>query len=372
LNDKAIIFDQGPLGPNTAFCDPLDLIVAWTAEEVGPAFAAIQTAHEDGKWIAGYCAYELGLLLEPKLAHLLPASMDTPLMCFGVFQSPSATSPVSTSDATLDALDTQWTQAKYTEKFDRLHELICAGDTYQVNLTFPIKTHTKSDPLNLYQALVARQPVDHGAFVNLGVGPVILSRSPELFFRVDTTGRIETRPMKGTMPRSADPQEDADAVAFLKSDPKNRAENLMIVDLMRNDLSIIAKPRSVHVPQLFQVETYNTVHQMVSSVAAELVDDASIEDIFRALFPGGSITGAPKVRAMEIIADLEETPRGAYCGSVGWIAPNREMSFNIAIRTLTLLDGGKARLNVGGGIVYDSTAPSEYTEALWKSRFAHL
>jgi len=213
------------------------------------------------------------------------------------------------------------------------------------------------------------EPVRHGALVTGHDGPDILSRSPELFFRTDAAGRIETRPMKGTQPRSDDPAEDARRRAFLSTDEKNRAENLMIVDLLRNDISRVCTPGSVRVPELFAVESYETVHQMTSLVTGRMRGGTGLSDILRALFPCGSITGAPKLRAMEILAELEPTPREIYCGSIGWAAPDGRAEFNVAIRTL-MLEGTKAVLNVGGGVVYDSTAPSEYEEALWKARFA--
>ena len=181
-------------------------------------------------------------------------------------------------------------------------------------------------------------------------------------------GRIETRPMKGTQPRGDTPQQDAIHRAFLESDSKNRAENLMIVDLLRNDISRVAAPGTVHVPELFKVETYATVHQMTSLVRAKLRQGAGLADIFSALFPCGSITGAPKLRAMEILSELESAPRDIYCGSIGWAAPDGRSEFNVAIRTL-LVENGHVTLNVGGGVVWDSTAPSEYEEALWKTRF---
>ena len=177
--------------------------------------------------------------------------------------------------------------------------------------------------------------------------------------------------MKGTMPRGADPREDALNRAHLQGDVKNRAENLMIVDLLRNDLSRIAGIGSVKVPELFHVQSFATVHQMVSRVVGQLRPEVGLGGIFRALFPCGSITGAPKVRAMEIIRALEETPREVYCGSIGWAAPDGRAEFNVAIRTI-LRDGAQGVLNVGGGCVWDSTAESEYEEALWKARYAAL
>ena len=182
-------------------------------------------------------------------------------------------------------------------------------------------------------------------------------------------GMIETKPMKGTQPRSCDPIKDKELESFLANDPKNRAENLMIVDLLRNDLSRICQPGSVKVPQLFEIESYSTVHQMTSQIVGQTKAGKHLSDIIRALFPCGSITGAPKVRAMEILNTLEPSARDVYCGSIGWAAPDGRAEFNVAIRTL-MLESKLGQLNVGGGVIYDSTAESEYEEALWKARFA--
>ena len=251
-------------------------------------------------------------------------------------------------------------------------QLIEAGDIYQANLTMRLSTELNGPALGLWGGLRQRQKVGHGAFVDLLPEAALLSRSPELFFRTDRTGGIVTRPMKGTAPRGPDPASDRKAALELAVDEKQRAENLMIVDLLRNDLSRISQIGSVHVPRLFQVETYPTLHQMTSTVVAELSPAIGLHDLFAALFPCGSVTGAPKIRAMEIIRELETTPRGVYCGAVGSIAPSGDMSFNVAIRTLHLYAGGEVVLNAGGGIVADSRADEEYEEALWKTRFAQL
>jgi para-aminobenzoate synthetase component I len=209
--------------------------------------------------------------------------------------------------------------------------------------------------------------VGHGAFADLGVGPAVVSLSPELFVRV-VGGRIETRPMKGTAPRDADPVRDAALAAELFGSEKARAENLMIVDLLRNDLSRVARAGTVRVPELFAIEPYATVHQMTSTVVGELDGPASLSRLMPALFPCGSVTGAPKIRAMQIIRELEPHPRGVYCGSVGWMAPDGDCDFSVAIRTLSV-EGERVTMNVGGGIVADSTAEGEWEEALWKTRF---
>ncbi|MFV2053477.1 aminodeoxychorismate synthase component I [Aliiroseovarius sp. YM-037] len=355
-----------------AFRRPERLIVAETPGEVDAALEAVDRVRASGKWVAGYASYELGYALIPSLADLMPEEWDTPLMAFGVFDKPEGPERWARGNANLAPPEPVWDAARYREAFKIVRDYIGAGDTYQVNLTFPMIGALSGDARALYEALRAHQPVRHGAFVELGVGPVILSRSPELFFRTDAEGRIETLPMKGTVARGLTEAEDVARKEWLRNDIKNRAENLMIVDLLRNDISRVAEVGSVEVPELFKVQTYTTVHQMVSRVVAQLLPDVGLGDLFRALFPCGSITGAPKIRAMEIIRELEPDPRGVYCGAIGWMAPDGASSFNVAIRTLSVFEDGKVRLNVGGGVVWDSTAPSEYEEALLKARYARL
>ncbi|WP_170769054.1 aminodeoxychorismate synthase component I [Ruegeria lacuscaerulensis] len=363
-----IRFDQGPAGQGTTFDRPTQVIRADRAEDVPHALEALDSARADGAWLAGYASYELGYALEPRLSARMPEGRRLPLLCFGVFDTP-AQSDLPAPAGGVTGFAPRWDEARYTQAFARVHEAIGAGDIYQANLTFPIDLTVEGTSAALYAALAAGQPVGHGALVQQDGLPDLLSRSPELFFRTDADRLIETRPMKGTQPRSEDLAEDARRRDFLSSDAKNRAENLMIVDLLRNDISRVALPSSVNVPELFKVETYATVHQMISLVQAQLHLGAELSDILMALFPCGSITGAPKIRAMEILSDLEPWPRDIYCGAIGWAAPDGRSEFNVAIRTL-MVEGGKATLNVGGGVVWDSTAPSEYEEALWKARFA--
>ncbi|GAB4394569.1 MAG: aminodeoxychorismate synthase component I [Kiloniellaceae bacterium] len=380
MPEHFVLFDAGPVDRPALFTAPRRLIVARDAAELPAALAELGRARTEGRWLAGYCSYELGYLLEPKLAPLLPPDRRTPLICFGVFEAPetaAAEDLLAAAEGECAAIrltrpQPLWTEAQYLAAFARVKAYIAAGDIYQANLTFPLSARAEGSPLGLYAALRRRQPVRHGALACLGEGPTILSRSPELFFRVDAAGRAETRPMKGTTPRGESETEDRRLADFLRSDPKNRAENLMIVDLLRNDLGRVAKIGSVEVPELFTVEHYTTVHQMTSLVRAELRDAIGLPELLQALFPCGSVTGAPKVRAMEIIRELEPAPREAYCGAVGWAAPDGSASFNVAIRTLSLFDDGSVTLNVGGGVVHDSTGPAEYEEALWKARFANL
>lgn len=364
-----IRFDHGPGGAACRFDRPEWLIVAQTPGEVPAALDALDAVRAGGRWLAGFASYELGYALEPRLTPLMPPDRRLPLLCFGVYADPGDAPPLPSAPAALHDFCPRWSEADHARAFERVHRYIGAGDVYQANLTFPADMAAEGRAEALYAALAAVQPVSHGALVQGLEGPDILSRSPELFFRTDADGGIETRPMKGTQPRADDAAEDAHRRAFLEGDEKNRAENLMIVDLLRNDISRICIPGSVKVPELFSIESYATVHQMTSRIIGRMREGVGLGDIFRALFPCGSITGAPKVRAMEILAGLEPAPREVYCGTIGWAAPDGRAEFSVAIRTL-MVEAGRAVLNVGGGVVHDSTAASEYEEALWKARFA--
>lgn len=380
MQQRIIFFDTGPEGRPAVFADPQRLIVAESAAEVPGALEALREARAAGLWLAGACSYELGYVVEPRLAPLLPAVRRAPLLCFGVFAAPDESAAKELLEAAqhqmpaagLSTPEPYWSEPDYLTAFERVKAYIAAGDIYQANLTFPMSARRQGSPLGLYAALRGVQPVRHGAMVALGAGPLLLSRSPELFFQVDARGVVETRPMKGTMPRGATPKEDRELADFLRNDPKNRAENLMIVDLLRNDIGRVAKIGSVEVPELFTVEDYATLHQMTSLIRAELREGVGLPELLGALFPCGSITGAPKVRAMEILRELEPEARDAYCGAIGWAAPDGRAAFNVAIRTLALFDDGSVALNVGGGVVYDSSGPAEYEEALWKARYTNL
>ena len=372
MTQRRVHFDNGPNGAGLSFNDAVSVIRADTPAEVGPALRAMEQAQKDGHWLAGAASYELGYMFSNKLRHLMPAGRDVPLLQFGVFTTPSSSrNPAPTGKATLSAPVHAWALEDYTKAFNTVKDYIGAGDIYQANLTFPLHCKRTGSLDALYAALQSKQSVPFGALVALG-GPALLSRSPELFFSIDADRNIRARPMKGTAPRGGTPTEDAAFAKWLQKSEKNRAENLMIVDLLRNDMSRISEIGSVKVPSLFAVETYATLHQMTSSISSTLRAGVSLTEIFEALFPCGSITGAPKIRAMQIIHELEAEPRGAYCGAIGWIAPNGAMSFNVAIRTLTCFDDNTVRLNVGGGVVYDSDAEGEYAEALLKAQYANL
>ncbi|MBV9541189.1 MAG: aminodeoxychorismate synthase component I, partial [Alphaproteobacteria bacterium] len=261
----------------------------------------------------------------------------------------------------------EWDEAAYAARFARVHDYIEAGDIYQANLSFRSRFAFAGDPLALYARLRERALAAHGGVVCDGTR-TILSLSPEQFFEITPSGQIIAQPMKGTAARGGDELSDARAKVALAASPKDRAENLMIVDLVRNDVGRLALIGSVGVRDLFAVETYPTLHTMVSTVTAQLRPGVRVSDVVRALFPCGSVTGAPKIRAMEIIRELEASPRALYCGAIGYFAPDGAAKFNVAIRTITI-EGGEGVLGIGGAVVQDSTASSEYAECLLKARY---
>lgn len=367
---------------------PSEIVVASRAGEVLPALNRLEALSRQGHHLAGYIAYEAGLAFEPRLAALLQerAGAAGPLVWFGAF---SDCERIAATDMpqwlaaragpgrpVIGPLEPQVGIGEYERAFDALHAAIGAGDIYQANLTFPLAGPWRGDPLALYAAIRPSAAAGYGGVIHDGTH-WHLSFSPELFFSL--RGRsARVRPMKGTRPRGRDPAEDERLREELRTCAKDHAENLMILDLMRNDLSRVAEAGSVIVEDPFSIESYPTVHQMVSSVRATLPFGKSAVDLLRALFPCGSITGAPKIRAMELIAGVEAWPRGAYCGSIGHIEPSGDAAFNVAIRTLRLSSdrngggengGGRAVLGVGSAIVADSQALPEWRECLIKGGF---
>ena len=349
-------------GGRRAFSQPLAVIAADRAGEVPAALAAVSAALAAGLHVAGWLGYELGYALEPRLAPLLPEGM--PLLQLGVFDAPALEAPTPLGRAYAGLPRHDWDEAAYLQRFTKVKALIAAGDIYQANLSYRARFAFAGDALALYERLRAAARAPWCGFVDDDVRQ-ILSLSPELFFELAASGVIASRPMKGTAPRLGD---DLREGAALAASAKDRAENLMIVDLIRNDLGRIAETGSVAVKALFDVETYPTLHTMVSTVAAKKRAEAGVTEILRALFPCGSVTGAPKIRAMEILRELEDTPRGAYCGAVGYFAPDGSAKFNVAIRTITIT-GQEGVLGVGGGVVQDSVGAAEYAECRLKARF---
>ncbi|MDO5652896.1 MAG: aminodeoxychorismate synthase component I [Brachymonas sp.] len=363
------------------------LVLAHQPDEVLPALARIEQAIAKGQWAVGYLAYEAAAGLDEKMAQAMgiaaTARHDMPLLAFALFDGPDAAStfaggvpaaqPCPARDDSAHkapAWHLHEDQVTYTAHIEQIRQTIAAGDVYQVNHTLRASATTEAgfSPWHYYEALQKRQQGRYGAWLDFGDHQV-LSLSPELFFDWNrTNGEITTRPMKGTAPRGTTPEADETQAQHLRTSPKERAENVMIVDLLRNDLGRVAVTGSVHVPHLLHVEAYPTLWQMTSTVQATTRPDTTLTQVLQALFPCGSITGAPKQMAMQKIAALESAPRGVYCGAVGVIHPQRAV-FNVAIRTITRMADGPMHYGVGGGITWLSDAHAEYAEALLKMRF---
>lgn len=363
------------------FRDPVETVTAAGPAEVEHALAWIRQQGVAGRHVAGFLGYEAGLALEPRL-HALdrPRHPDAPPdLWFGAFDRVETIAGEDVAALLPDPRGAWATQpvprvdrAAYDAAFERVAGYIRAGDIYQANLSFRADLTVLGHPLALYARLRDSAAAGWGGVVFTG-RHWLLSASPELFF-TRTGDRLVARPMKGTAPRRADPAEDAAAAAALAADPKERAENLMIVDLLRNDLSRVARAGSVRVPELFTVETYPTLHTLTSTVTADALPGSDAVATLAALFPCGSITGAPKIRAMEIIREVEGSRRGVYTGSIGWIAPSGDAAFNVAIRTLALpadaRNGARpASIGLGSAVVADSRVDAEWNECLLKARF---
>lgn len=377
LGGNFVLLDDG-VGARL-YRNPVSVIRADDHHGIGPALAALDDALAQGLHVVGYMGYEAGLALEPRVTRLARRpDVDTPpMLWFGLFED-CETVPADAMHGLQSGADIEVgaplpciSRDDYAAAFARAQQLIQAGDIYQVNLTFPCRVPLRGHPLDLYARLRTRAGARHGGVVHVD-GHWILSFSPELFFTVED-GTLLCRPMKGTACRGPDPRRDALAAQWLASDPKQRAENLMIVDLLRNDMARISEAGTVSVPKLFEVETYPTIHQLTSTITATLKPDLSAGALLRALFPCGSITGAPKIRAMEVIAELETAQRGVYTGSIGAFAPDGAARFNVAIRTLCLPEGQDiAMLGVGSAIVADSDPEAEWRECLAKTAFLRL
>jgi para-aminobenzoate synthetase / 4-amino-4-deoxychorismate lyase len=358
---------------------PAGVLEALHAEEVPGVLAAAEGAVARGMWVAGFVSYEAAPGLDPAMRVRERAGGDPfarlPLAWFALFEDrerttlpePQEGTPRGSADVWRPSID----RASYDTAIARIRERIAAGDTYQVNHTLRLHSRVQGDERGLYRDLCYAQRGAYAAYLNLGRYRV-LSASPELFFRIDD-GRITTRPMKGTAPRGRWSAEDDEVAAGLRGSVKDRAENAMIVDLLRNDMGRIARTGTVTWSDVFDLERYETVWQLTSTVSAELEPATPLIDVFRALFPCGSVTGAPKVRTMEIIAELEDAPRGVYCGAVGFLAPTGSDApaarFSVPIRTVLLdTESRSAEYGVGGGITWGSSAEGEYDETVAKAR----
>ena len=356
------------------------------AAQLSDMLNAMQEALQHGLHAVGVFGYELGA----EMQDIAPRAQTSPLACILLFKQCARLSASQvkewlaqqdhgTMPAGIAGSKESVDEREFSEAIRRIRDYIEAGDTYQVNYTYRIRCDVFGTPLALYRRLRSRQPVPYGALIAFPNGQTVLSLSPELFVQ-HAQGTISTRPMKGTAPATGDPHQDAERAQTLATDSKNRAENLMIVDLLRNDLGRIASVGSVSVPHLFQVERFGSVLQMTSTVQAKLRDDATLSEVFTALYPCGSITGAPKRRTMQIIRELEPDARGVYTGAIGWFEkPGQgqavgDFCLSVPIRTLTLQAAGsdgirKAEMGVGAGIVYDSDAAQEFAECRLKAGF---
>lgn len=367
------------------FANPQRILEARTAAELEAMFPQIEDAIRHNLVAAGFFAYECGQCFEPTATQRPLPSGDL-LAWFGIYEHcycfdhhagafinepPPDLPPAHLLESShLPVVSLGIDPPDYSTRIAQIHEWIRAGDVYQLNFTFPLRVDLAETPAQLYARLQAAQPVEYSAFLHSQPGRHILSLSPELFFRIDENAgvrRITTRPMKGTASRGRTTVEDREIAAWLASDRKNCAENVMIVDLIRNDLGRICTFGTVHVDKLFEVERFPTLWQMTSTISGQLRPGVQYVDIFRALFPSGSVTGAPKIRAMQLLAQIEEGPRGVYTGAIGFFS--REQSvFNVAIRTLTL-DAGHATMGIGSGIVIDSDPEAEFRECRLKAEF---
>jgi para-aminobenzoate synthetase/4-amino-4-deoxychorismate lyase len=349
---------------------------AFIATDVGDVAAVLEAAEREvsaGRWVAGFVAYEAApasdraVSVRPRAGA---AAESLPLAWFGVFERRVPTLAADPVEATVGRWVPSIDESAHRDDVHRIKDAIVAGDTYQVNHTFRMMAPFTGDPETLYRELIGSQSCGYGAFIETDDWS-IASASPELFFEW-RHGKLTSRPMKGTAPRGLDLEDDERHRSALIASDKERAENLMIVDMVRNDLGRIARTGTVRVPELFTTEKYDTVWQMTSTVTAEPRSGTTLPDVFGALFPCASITGAPKVATMRLIAELETTPRGVYCGAVGYGGPRPagpEWAFNVAIRTVAIdRRNGTAQYGTGGGVTYDSTPGGEYREALLKAR----
>ncbi len=365
---------------------PEYIISARDTKEVPATIKQLETLSQTDKYAVGYFSYELGYLLEPKLNQLLPAKRKYPLIWFGVFSKPQILGATEQQDWLIKKINksgpAEYTfkniklsddHSSYSKKFSQAKENIAKGDIYQLNLTFNSNFQFQGNIFKLYQDLKRKQRMEHGALI-VSEEFTILSASPEHFLSIQDQQAMTT-PMKGTAKRGRTFEEDEKIKIWLQEDKKSQAENLMIVDLMRNDLARISEIGSIKVDDLFTIKTFPTLHQMTSNVVGTLKPKINITNWLQALFPPGSITGAPKLRAMELIKEIEQYERGIYTGTIGMLAPknNNDIKpntyFNVAIRTLTIWPDGIGQMGIGSGVVADSDPDDEYNECLLKMKF---
>lgn len=359
--EVAIQFERKPL----LFSGPDFVISCPGSSSLDSCFEEMERAVSAGYFLAGFFSYEAGYSFEDKLRRNRQGH-DFPLLCFGAYKNAQRRSLVAPPDrgSVPENIRLNISYGQYASNIDTIRGYIARGEVYQITYCIKLLFEFAGDPVSLYKRLLAAQPVPYPSYIRSGMFD-ILSFSPELFIKKDG-GHVTTKPMKGTWPRGKGALPGMISSLRLKYDPKNRAENVMIADLLRNDLGRFGS--LVRAPVLFEVARYNTLCQMTSTVKARVDRDMEFRRFFTALFPSGSVTGAPKIRAMEIIRELEKEERRIYTGAIGYITPQRDMFFNIPIRTL-LIKGGRGEMGIGGGIVWDSTAEGEWKEGLLKARF---
>ena len=359
--------DHGNIRP-MLFQTPVNILEAHSVEEVKAVFDALEKATDEGYYVAGYVSYEAAPAFD--FAYKVNEQRNVmPLVWFGVFEEPVRDEPSSSREQRFDVTDWHVEEPynAYQINMKAIRDAIEKGDTYQINYTTRMRASFEGDPYTFYKQLSRNQTSSYCAYLDIG-DYEILSASPELFFRKDKN-LITTKPMKGTSPRGRWVEEDQRLAEDLHQSEKNRAENLMIVDLLRNDLGRMAEAGTIRVPRLFEIESYPTVHQMTSTIQGEVDLEKSIFDWFRALFPCGSITGAPKIKTMDYIAQLEKSPREVYCGAIGYITPEKDAVFNVPIRTVWVDHNTKqAEYGTGGGVTWDSTSQGEYEELKTKAK----
>jgi len=356
-----IQFEKKPL----LFQDPEFIISCFDPSLFAATFQDMEDALKKGYYLAGFFSYEAGYCFEEKLRKNKP--YDFPLAYFGAYKAPRQIKIgrlKSTSANFPENLRLNITRDEYSSKIGAIRDYIAKGDVYQITYCLKLLFEFRGEALSFYDQLLKEQPVPYPAYIATDKFH-ILSLSPEMFIKKEST-RVVTKPMKGTWPRGSGLFSDLIAPFRLKYDGKNRAENVMIADLLRNDLGRVGV--KIRAPSLFEVARYKTLCQMTSTVKGRVDKDVSIHKLFASLFPSGSVTGAPKIRAMEIINELEQEERRIYTGAIGYITPDKNMFFNIPIRTL-LLQGNSGEMGIGGGIVWDSTADGEWGEGLLKARF---
>ncbi len=372
--------DAGEAGGALLFADPVEEILCGDGEDIRLAMGRLDELRRKGLHVCGYITYEAGYFLAdtPQSGFEARVPQDTPLMHFYGFRHRREMGSADAAlllehmaadepAATISDISPNMGKTQYLRRVAAIREAIHAGETYQVNFTLKYRFRYQGSPLRLFRQLQQAQRVEYGAFLQFPEFSV-LSLSPELFVRKQGH-RIEAKPMKGTFPRGANAGEDEAILGTMREDLKTRSENVMIVDLIRNDIGRIAQTGTVRVSDLFEIQTFETLHQMISTVRGTIAADTPVADIMRELFPCGSITGAPKVRTMQIIESRENEPRGIYTGAIGYLTPDNDFCFNVAIRTCIARADGSAEMGVGGGILAESDPQAEFEECALKARF---